>query len=323
MQKGNEKQKKNERQKENEKRKQRVKNVQMGLWVILILLQMAVVNCLEVRAEPSVNAAPKSRDEFTVRHVQKDVVYEHVEGGASLPETLDVRIEEGGVTVTAVCALEEKAILRERWEDSFSFPVTFHSYDAAFYQLGDILIPFDEERPRLEGSEERLLELVGVTPEEYQITSVRWAGEAYQGEEGELCRDALATGNKLVRDYRVRYAGTAQIPVKPEPRSQTGAEETVVEQTPEAEEAVVESETEMRVQVESSGEAQPQAEAGEPLTLWQKITRTLLVVIGIGALLFFGGLLILALLLVVKKLRKWYTGQKRKRAHKRGNKEDH
>ena len=65
-------------QKENEKRKQRVKNVQMGLWVILILLQMAVVNCLELRAETSESAVPGDRDEFTVRRVQKDVIYEQV-----------------------------------------------------------------------------------------------------------------------------------------------------------------------------------------------------------------------------------------------------
>lgn len=310
-------------QKENEKRKQRVKNVQMGLWVILILLQMAVVNCLELRAETSESAAPGGRDAFTVRHVKKDVVYEQVEGGASLPETLEVRIEEGGATVTAVCAMEEKVILRERWEDHFSFPVTFHSYDAAFYRLGDILIPFDEERPRLEGCEEQLLELVGLMTEDYRITSVQWAGEAYRGEEGELCRDALAAGNKLVRDYRVRYAGTAQIPAKRNVSLQTEVEEAVTEQTIGADEAAGASETEVSIQMEASGDTQPQADTEGTPTLWQKITRTLLVVIGIGAILFFGGLLILAFLWVVKKLKKWYTGQKRKRAGKRGNKEDH
>ena len=310
-------------QKENENRKQWVKNVQMGLWVILILLQMAVVNCLELRAETSESAAPGGRDAFTVRHVKKDVVYEQVEGGASLPETLDVRIEEGGATVTAVCAMEEKVILRERWEDHFSFPVTFHSYDAAFYRLGDILIPFDEERPRLEGCEEQLLELVGLMPEDYRITSVQWAGEAYQGEEGELCRDALAAGNKLVRDYRVRYAGTAQIPAKRNVSLQTEADETVTEQAIGADETADASGTAVSIQMEASEETQPQADTEGTLTLWQKITRTLLVVIGIGAILFFGGLLILAFLWVVKKLRKWYTGQKCRRAGKRGNKEDH
>ncbi len=307
--------------KNEEKRNQRVKNVQMGLWVILILLQMAVVNCLEVRAESAAserefpesagNAAPAMNHEKTmIRQVQKDVIYEKVEGGASLPETLDIRVEEDGVTVTAVCSIQERTVLREWWEEGFSFPVTFHSYDAAYYSLRDILIPYNEERPELEGYEKRLLELIGVPLEEYRISSVQWDGEAYQGEDGELCRDAVGTGEKLLRDYRVRYAGMAKLPVRPKAQVQTEAETVSAESAAETEEAVEESRTEVSISAESSEEEQTQAEDEAPLTLWQKITRTLLIAIGIGALLFFGGLLILAFLWVVKKLRKWYTGRK-------------
>lgn len=324
-----------------EKWNRRVKHVQMGLWVFLILLQMAAVNCLEVRAEtgggtplivqsaesggetapveestePSVQSGAEPGIRFVTRQVEKTVVYEDVEAAASLPETLDVQVIWDGDEVTALCGAEEVTAVGERWRDDFSFPITFHSYDAAYYVLGETRVSYNAERPELDGCEEQLLGLIGLSPEEYQITDLRWSGEAYKAETGELCRDAVGTGRKLVRDYRVRYVGTAQLPVRPEPRTEPATEETgQIDETGQTDRTPEPKETEtkaVRVQEESSAEAQPQEAEDAPLTLWQKITRTLLVIIGLGVLLFFGGLLVLAVWWVVKKLREWYTGRKR------------
>lgn len=283
-----------------EKRKQWVKTAQMGLWVALILIQMTAVHCLEVKAEDT--------GEYRYRQIEKDVVYEHVEANASVPETLDIQIREDGQIFTAACSAKETAVLREWWEDGFSIPITFHLYDADYYRLGDRLVPHNGESPELYGYEDYLLELIGAPPEEYQITALQWAGEPYLSEEGELCREALGTGRKLLRDYRVRYAGMVQIPVQSDIQEQTEAEpeESEALEMTEGSKAGETAGPQVKILEDDHGDAETET----PLTLWQRITRSLLIAIGIGALFFFGGLLILAFLWVEKKLRKWYTERK-------------
>ena len=39
----------------------------------------------------------------------------------------------------------------------------------------------------------------------------------------------------------------------------------------------------------------------------EKVTRILLIAVGIGAIFFFGGLLVLALLWIYRKLREWHA----------------
>ena len=310
-----------------EKRSKMARTAQTGLWVALILVQMAVVNCLTVRAEDGAERATEIMENgaeraseimengagetegFKLRQIEKDVVYEGVEGGTPLPDTLDIQVEEDGQTVTAVCSLQERTVLRERWDDSFSFPITFHTYDAEYYRLGDRLVPYNAERPELKGCEGQLLGLIGVTPEEYQFTTLEWSGEPYLAEGGELCRDAVGSGRKLVRDYRVRYAGTAEIPVrqKVQPEAVTETEETARETS--VSETVGPAAPKVTVRQETAAPGTEQ-EGGRSLGLLQKITRTLLIIIGIGVILFFVGLAALAFLWVVKKLRRWYTGRK-------------
>lgn len=287
-----------------EKREKLVRTVQTGLWVALILVQMAVVNCLSVRAETGQSGAVEGAGP---RRVSKDVVFEAVEGAAALPEELDIQVREGKETVTVACPMAEKEILKERWSDDFSFPITFHAYGSEYYGLGECRVPYNEERPELDGCEGLLLEMIGVSPEEYQITGLKWAGDAYRDGGGELCRDALGTGRKLVRDYRVRYVGEAKVPVRPWQQDGTGE----LEPSGTGDEAESGEGPGQEVLIGAGPEKKLQAEEATDPTLWQKITRTLLIIIGIGALLFFGGLLALALLWVVKKLRKWYTGRKR------------
>lgn len=286
-------------------RPEQVRRLQMVLWVGLILAQMAVVNCMETQAA--------SQQEFRERAVEKEIVYKNLEGTASIPETLDVEVTDADQTVTVQCARQECRILEERWKDDFEFPLTFHSYDADYYVCGERLIPHSDEQPNLAGCEADLLELIGVSQEEYRIDRVSWRGEAYEGEDGTLCRDAVARGSRLVRDYEARYAGVARFPVKEQPLIPeiVSEEETVEAETTEETETVRETmaETAASVIIEETSEAiEP-----EPLTLWQRITNTLLVIIGLGVVLFFGGLLLLLILRLVKQGRSWYTERKQRR----------
>lgn len=310
-----------------EKRRRTVRNAQVGLWAALILIQMVVVNCLTVRAEiigdgqqaqiqaqahqAQIQQERQAQEQEPIRRrVQRDVVYEAVEGATELPETVDIEVRQDKQTVIAVCTMQEKAVLREWWSDDFSFPITFHTYDAEFYELGERVIPYNEERPQLDGCEEQLLETIGVSPQEYEITDLQWSGEVYQGADGQLCRDAAARGRKLLRDYRVRYTGTVVLPVHRELPAELQETEDTEDTGENMQESTWDSEV-LQSMEEPVVRIEPQEDGEAPLTFWQKLTRTLLIVIGIGALMFFGGLLLLALLWVVKRLQKWYTGRRK------------
>ena len=309
---------------------------------------MGIIKCLEVRAE----TGPEAASELTVRcgiqadpadctepdsryknedgilyelkswsavpvtlpslsrKVQKEILYEQAEGAAALPDTIEITAEdkERGQTVTAVCPMEEQEAVREEWQDGFVFTVTFHTYGAEYYELADRLIPYNDEEPELDGCGELLLELAGLSAEDYRVTHVQWSGGIYEDETGNQCRDAAAFGQKRLRDYRVKYSGTAVFPEK------QGWQTVAVYRLPQtiAEPAAV-AET-------SLGHSRPLEETEEtaglpadrPPTLWQRITYMLMITIAAGAVLFFGGLLLLAILRVAKKTRSCYNRKKMK-----------
>lgn len=331
-----------------------MRTIQTVLWTLVILVQMSVVKCLEVRAEtasgtgispeititygfqesPDDCVRPEEfyEDEDGIRYeleswspvsvtfpsitrrVEEEIVYNQAEGVTEIPETIEVQAEdrERRQTVNTVCRMEAQEVIQEAWEDGFVFTVTFHTYEAGYYQLGDRLIPYNDEVPELEGCGDLLLELAGLSPEDYRVTYVRWSGEAYRDEDGSLCRDAAAFGQRRLRDYRVRYRGTAVFPAR------KGWQTAAVYRLPEYAATEAEAETGDMEASASAGIPETEAQTGlaeperQPLTLWERITRTFMVAVAVGAVLFLGGLLILAILRVVKKLRSCYNRRKMK-----------
>lgn len=317
----------------------RVRIVQMALWTMTVLIQMSVVTCLEVRAEaerititydledsPDACTGPaeyyedESGTEYELeswspvavtlpsitRNVKEEVAYDQIEGVTVIPEDLEVTVRdrERGQAVKTVCRMEEKEVMRETWQDDFAFTVTFHTYGAGYYQLADRLIPDNDEEPELDGCEELLLELAGVSPEDYRVTYVQWSGDAYQDEDGTLCRDAVAFGQRRICDYRVTYSGRAVFPVR------SGWQTSAVYRLPEtavADEVTENAETEITViavpETEVQTQIEPAGQSKEHPSLWERITQTLMVAVAVGAVFFFGGLLLLAILRVVKKRR--------------------
>lgn len=316
-----------EKRKETE-RMQRNRTIQLLLWTGLILVQMITVQKLEVYAMSNVPEALEEKEErITVRSdnfdrqescpvpestytaengkeyqllswevepvsvparsypVEKEEIIGPAEGITRIPESIMVEVEENGRVMEVSCHLKEKTVIREEWKEGFWFPVIFHGYEAGHYWLGDRLISGEGEKPQLEGSEELLLKEIGVSGEDYQIEDVRWDGEAYADEAGELCRNGIAFGRKRMRDYRVIYTGTAEFAAYSQWR--TKAVYGPIREEPEQE---TREETEpVLVELE---ETRPAAAAmEEPFIMWERIKRTLLVTIAIGALLFFGGLI--------------------------------
>ena len=274
-----------------------VKEIQTALWAALVLVQMGVVGCLEVRAET----------------VHREVTYEAVEDEAALPEEIMVSVLAGHdgemVPCQAVGWVEEAAY----WQDDFSFPITFYEYGAGAYQLGEITVKktdLEEPEQLTELAEQygtELLESMGLSAEEYEVKEIVWAGTPYEKEDGIVCRDAMAYGNRLLRDWRVQYEGFVE-PERWQELKRGGAdgelnEEGQEETVPETIGVVTETPEKMPEAEGEEPKEQPLHRKSRLQEYLEKVTRIFLVAVGIGVVFFLGGLFVLALLWIGRKLR--------------------
>lgn len=276
--------------------KEKVKVIQTALWAALVLVQMSVLGALEVRAET----------------VRREITYEAAEGEAEIPEEIMVTVLAGNDEELVRCRAVERTEEDAYWQADFSFPVTFYEYGAGEYQLGEIrVMEMDTEDPALltklaEQYGTELLQSMGLSEEEYEVVEIVWPGTPYENEDGIVCRDAMAYGNRLLRDYRVAYEGVVA-PERWQELKRGGVQEELEEELLQGENGEEETETAARetesaVQVLESGE-QPGQQKSKLQEFLEKVTRILMIAVGIGAIFFFGGLLVLALLWIFRKLR--------------------
>ena len=148
------------------------------------------------------------------RHdIEREMTYQSVEAVQPIPGQLAVREELSGEQAEGTLNIAKKERVNERWTDDFRVPVTFHSYGAEQYQLGNILLTAGEQLPPPQDYQAELFAVLGLSDSDYRVTEMHWDGEPYADAGGELCRNALAVGEKRVADYRVLYAGLVSWPV--------------------------------------------------------------------------------------------------------------
>lgn len=282
--------------------KEKAKGIQTALWAALVLVQMSVVGALEVRAET----------------VRREVTYEAVEGEAALPDEITVSVLAGNDEELVRCRAVEQVEEDAYWRDDFSFPITFYEYGAGEYQLGEIIVggaelaDFTQLTKLAQQYGTELLRSMGLSEEEYEVEEIVWAGTPYENEDSIVCRDAVARGNRLLRDYQVVYEGVVE-PERWKELKRSGApgelDEAQMQEEPaweEAEEtAGAKAETEAARPEEA--EKQPEVKKSGLQEFLEKVTRILLIAVGIGAIFFFSGLLVLALLWIYRKLREWHA----------------
>lgn len=143
--------------------------------------------------------------------ITEEVVYEAVEGKDVIPSRISVTVTDDatGQQMDGIAEISGQEFGEERWEENFSFPVIFHEYGLEGYWLGEQVFKLKDDIPDFHGYESELLALIGVNGEEYTVDSVAWDGEAYENPEGILCRNAVASGKKLVSDCKAVYQGNA------------------------------------------------------------------------------------------------------------------
>lgn len=140
-------------------------------------------------------------------HLEKQIVYTEVEGAQGLPESIPVEEEMSGEPAEGELKIRDSRIVREEWQDGFNAPVIFHSYGADEYRSGSIVVQGEDILLSTVMAGGELLEMMGLSPQEYRILNVEWDGGAYTDEDGVICRRAVASGQKLTRDYEVTYEG--------------------------------------------------------------------------------------------------------------------
>lgn len=96
----------------------------------------------------------------------------------------------------------------EHWSEEFSFPILITDYDADEFVLGEVRI--DSTGNLIDYSED-FLKLLGLSKESYRILDIEWDGDRYE-EGGHMMRRAMASGQKLMTDYRVTYGGDVTWP---------------------------------------------------------------------------------------------------------------
>lgn len=147
------------------------------------------------------------------RELSEDIIYEDVPIDGSIPETKEIPVDDDATyeSYTVSLPVTDIKISNERWSDDFSMPITIYVYDADTYMLGDREVEITDAESLLNYKEELLTE-AGLDPEFYQIDSVSWDGGPYQGADGELRRDLVASGRKYVVDVTATYSGIGKLP---------------------------------------------------------------------------------------------------------------
>lgn len=282
--------------------KEKAKGIQTALWAALVLVQMSVVGALEVRAET----------------VRREVTYEAVEGETALPDEITVSVLAGNDEELVRCRAVEQVEEDAYWRDDFSFPITFYEYGAGEYQLGEIIVggaeltDFTQPTKLAQQYGTELLRSMGLSEEEYEVEEIVWAGTPYENEDSIVCRDAVARGNRLLRDYQVVYEGVVE-PERLKELKRGGApgelDEAQMQEEPAWEEAeeTAGAKTETEAARPEEAEKQPEVKKSGLQEFLEKVTRILLIAVEIGAIFFFGGLLVLALLWIYRKLREWHA----------------
>lgn len=230
--------------------------------------------------------------------LEKEIIYAGVEGAEGLPESIEAQEEVSGHSASGSLNLRRMKVLKEEWQNGFCAPVVFEVYGAQEYHAGSLIIQGEEI---LEGSlreGEQLLAIMGLSPKAYQIQSVEWMGESYEDENGRICRQALASGQKLLRDYQVVYEGEVQWQ---EPESYEL--EMIYRRT---EPMLAQKEA---VVLEESQKELTFAEGLEKEGLWYWVRSGFAITVGIGLLGIAIGLILL--------LAMWYRQERRERRRRR------
>jgi len=225
-----------------------------------------------------------------------------LETGEEPPQTavITIRDETSGTDFEREVPILEVKETESRWSDDFSFTVSMTGYGADAFYLGETEVPGGTELSEL-GDE--LLSYLGLPGECYRVDTVEWEGEPYE-ENGILCRNAVAKGEKLIRNVEIKYGGQVKTP-EIEGKQYVGIYQELMPET-EAEEPGITEETDGTDEIrkepleeteDTSGLQKQTGTFAEQIIRWLKQHMTMVTFSGI----FFLGLSLAAILFFITR----------------------
>lgn len=130
------------------------------------------------------------------------------------PKTKTVTYHDNGSQKDVQVTLDFKELKAEddwKWINDVEIPMTFSLYDSAYYVLGDKYIPYNDEKPALQGHENDILKELKLDSQKYRITSVEWNGEPYMVGDV-MYRKAVAHGERYAANYVAYYESNVSLP---------------------------------------------------------------------------------------------------------------
>ena len=121
--------------------------------------------------------------------------------------TVKYHSDEYGIDVDVPLQLDHVENNGYTWTSDLSVPMTLYGIDSAYLQFGDALIPYDGGNPPLTGYESAYIASLGLSANSYRLSRVTWDGDAYTNADGELCRNAIVTGDRLLSTFTAVYGG--------------------------------------------------------------------------------------------------------------------
>ncbi len=121
--------------------------------------------------------------------------------------TVKYHSDEYGIDVDVPLQLDHVENNGYTWTSDLSVPMTLYGIDSAYLQFGDALIPYDGGNPPLTGYESAYLASLGLSANSYRLSRVTWDGDVYANADGELCRNAIVTGDRLLSTFTAVYGG--------------------------------------------------------------------------------------------------------------------
>lgn len=132
---------------------------------------------------------PKHEDTYTYRYTSK----------------------ETGKEVEAVLPFKNMESGEKSWVDGFSAIVTFKNIEGEDFKLGNHSFKYNSKSLNLSESDyKELVKMLGYDTKLYRFTSASWDGSAYDADNGEIWRDAIATGQQYATSYKANYSGEVE-----------------------------------------------------------------------------------------------------------------
>ena len=126
-------------------------------------------------------------------------------------KVVDYYDEQTGKTVSATLDYVRTETLDDwRWHD-VDIPLEVTVYDAEAYQINDVLIPYNAEKPEFAGHEDEILKYLGRSTDKYRIVDVAWVGEPYMLGDVQH-RRAVAHAQRYMSSQQAVYQGVANLP---------------------------------------------------------------------------------------------------------------